>query len=766
MKKNSIRSIAMVVLVICILAVSILNADANSLPISQEVSTFEIFDEPEWSVLYRNFIENKEYIDTFKENFPWYSANTPPSFALYDLDSNIVGEDGIPELFIKQMEYDGVFTIKDGLVSYLGSMGMGAGYVFYNPDSASHGLYVNGSDYGNHYYGHYGMVSSKLISSHVVTYTYLSDGYEVTKISDEILYNRLLECVDGGTDGSLPVPRYYLDFCAEANYVSMTWDEFVEKYGFRLFRLDRDANSFVHTNKEGSANIGFEGITNHELDKEYLARLKELCDNSGDRNRLTETINNEWHGSCRGVSFTMGKLYNQDLTLDDLTDSDYATCYYNINKDDKTLHNMIEYYYLAQVTTKGANEYNTLAQTAIEGHAPKGSKKTVLKEDEFLKYLTEKADGSEVYGLGFDFMEDETNVEGGHTILIIYAYYDYSINKHIVVLYDQNSVNGGELGKEKGSFTYLIINDDYSDFVAKGESEKYLNSYLRMQIIDLRNKEIDFYSSDDEDKKDIASTGSADLCDIEISLNHPFELRNSADQTFAYDGELFTGDMPLYKKLFIGNENGVIVQLTVDKGLYNLTSPKEVYARISDNENYHSVRASGFTSATLSLSDGVTVNGDKFQFAIYTATKKYTNEFGDGVLVKVSGNAEKSVSVNPGYNDVMVSTGKKLTNVSVTDYIDNQSCGEIIGTVSKSRVIPNLALAYGDIDGDGEITLVDATLLQYYLAHVKDLAKNQLIASDVNADDEIGITDATVIQRYECKIIDKIGLDYLNLKEQ
>ena len=59
----------------------------------------------------------------------------------------------------------------------------------------------------------------------------------------------------------------------------------------------------------------------------------------------------------------------------------------------------------------------------------------------------------------------------------------------------------------------------------------------------------------------------------------------------------------------------------------------------------------------------------------------------------------------------------------------------------------------GDIDLDGELSVIDATEIQMYIAKLKQLSDEQLAVSDTDKDEEISVLDATQIQRYLAKLI-------------
>lgn len=70
---------------------------------------------------------------------------------------------------------------------------------------------------------------------------------------------------------------------------------------------------------------------------------------------------------------------------------------------------------------------------------------------------------------------------------------------------------------------------------------------------------------------------------------------------------------------------------------------------------------------------------------------------------------------------------------------------------------PNIIIPYslGDVNGDGEITIDDATNIQVHLARIKELSTEGLSAADFNGDGKVNILDTTYIRLYLAKIIVK-----------
>ena len=59
----------------------------------------------------------------------------------------------------------------------------------------------------------------------------------------------------------------------------------------------------------------------------------------------------------------------------------------------------------------------------------------------------------------------------------------------------------------------------------------------------------------------------------------------------------------------------------------------------------------------------------------------------------------------------------------------------------------------GDVDGDGEVTIIDATEVQRHIAQISVFNDAQFKVADVDRDGEVAILDASDIQRYVAQII-------------
>ena len=68
----------------------------------------------------------------------------------------------------------------------------------------------------------------------------------------------------------------------------------------------------------------------------------------------------------------------------------------------------------------------------------------------------------------------------------------------------------------------------------------------------------------------------------------------------------------------------------------------------------------------------------------------------------------------------------------------------------------NVEVVLGDVNGDGEVDSLDATMLLKYDAGMIDLEDTQLLAGDVNGDGEVDSLDAVIIFKYDAGIIDEL----------
>lgn len=75
-------------------------------------------------------------------------------------------------------------------------------------------------------------------------------------------------------------------------------------------------------------------------------------------------------------------------------------------------------------------------------------------------------------------------------------------------------------------------------------------------------------------------------------------------------------------------------------------------------------------------------------------------------------------------------------------------------TTAQPATEPSGNAVYGDVNGDGDITVVDATLVQKHVVQLETLSADKQILADVNGDNIISVVDATLIQKYIVQLED------------
>lgn len=75
-------------------------------------------------------------------------------------------------------------------------------------------------------------------------------------------------------------------------------------------------------------------------------------------------------------------------------------------------------------------------------------------------------------------------------------------------------------------------------------------------------------------------------------------------------------------------------------------------------------------------------------------------------------------------------------------------------TTAQPATEPSGNAVYGEVNGDGDITVVDATLVQKHVVQLETLSADKQILADVNGDNTISVVDATLIQKYIVQLKD------------
>lgn len=79
----------------------------------------------------------------------------------------------------------------------------------------------------------------------------------------------------------------------------------------------------------------------------------------------------------------------------------------------------------------------------------------------------------------------------------------------------------------------------------------------------------------------------------------------------------------------------------------------------------------------------------------------------------------------------------------------------IISVISANAIeaSPEQPFVWGDVNGDGIVTVSDATAVQRHIAELEEISKDYVKAAYVGGDGTLSVKDATLIQQYAAEII-------------
>ena len=98
-----------------------------------------------------------------------------------------------------------------------------------------------------------------------------------------------------------------------------------------------------------------------------------------------------------------------------------------------------------------------------------------------------------------------------------------------------------------------------------------------------------------------------------------------------------------------------------------------------------------------------------------------------------------------------------MSNGDITSYIPPTTTPPETEPTTPPVTQPTPSVKLGDVTGEGEITVSDATLVQKHLAAIAKLTSQQMKAADVDNNGEVNIRDATEIQKYVAGISNALG---------
>ena len=414
------------------------------------------------------------------------------------------------------------------------------------------------------------------------------------------------------------------------------------------------------------------------------------------RNRINGDV--KWDGSCHGIATVMGRVFNQDMTIAEVSDSG-RSCIYDLDppNEDTEYLSAISYYQLMQyVDDPGVYELASVF------HKRPGMVGSIL---DFLKG-TDSAEKStpEEFEKFFETMRsvlDKGKVLilrcPSHTVLV--TGYETTESGYSFQIYDENSVNNKH---PEGEFYEWKVSRNFVEFSCDGffthDGDPFNEETFGWLSILLPS---------DTDQGQMAEP-KKDVADILIDAMDRFTIRDSKGRTLESDGkEKMEATMEVEDLQMINDSLGDETQSSLDckftvadAGTYEISNLEDsTEISLYNDEGYLSLQGTGLTSAKLTPGEGFEIQGEdgaSFTAVLDTDEKVAENETG---LISLSGTLDGSGSV------VIQTSGDTVTLTAENSVKDLQ--GE---SYVKNEAYP---LQIGNIEGNaleaGKETQVKAT---------------------------------------------------------
>lgn len=497
------------------------------------------------------------------------------------------------------------------------------------------------------------------------------------------------------------------------------------------FTLGRDNNSYLHADFnqcDSDGNVvfkgGFVGVKNYDFTTASYEKLTENASFS-EKLKIIKKVFSSWGGSCYGIASTMCLDYSNELNLNSLFNA--TESYYELGSPCENIWflDAVQYYQLSQYLKN-----NGVSEDSYYTCDLHNAEKTMAL-DSFLEKLvnTCRDNSTVVFGM--------LTSDSGHAIVACGYKYDKENKKHIIRLYDENSV---EYNNPIGEFSEMYINDNYSDFSFSENMHYSRNSLNTIFYVDICENKI-------VDSPIPVSAGYEERIYVSVDADACFEIINANGEKLSYDGTYYTGDMKVYSIQPVVNTEDIDYIYEIDYSDYinYYSASSEDEFEVYDHDSYYSVSVSGLDYATVKPDDGVDLYGNSLNFSIYANNCAETIE----ELVAFFGIAENDVYFTNA-DGFLLDSSNNMYNVSINE-MDIDGIRTIEENISDSQIIydnSETSFEIGDVNMDGKINIRDATAIQKCLAKIIKLDEDAIELADFDMNSKVNVKDATAIQKY------------------
>ena len=460
------------------------------------------------------------------------------------------------------------------------------------------------------------------------------------------------------------------------------------------FQLGRDNNSFVHDN---NASGGFTGTTNYVISEELFDRLKQFTSSESEVNALKKEMNEDWYGSCYGISVTMGLTFKKLLDAGEISGRTLSpNDYFHMPqpKESPKLKDIINYYQLSQFLENYGdyagklNNYNSSLWSGwVYGN---DSKFANVSLSGFLGNLVK--DAKSVCEAGNTLLFSFSCPSFGHMVLI--TGYSVSEDGYRLKLYDMNTV--GKYG-DNGNFTYMNIPKDQASFSLTTGSDEIIDEDNYVTVSYLEPSKLTDIRYNSAEKK----TQPNKYTYIVFSSDTSFKLTGSKGRTLTYRKSAFSGNFPI--TAVDHTENRVKIKTKHCDSFKIVPLSKKTDIQIYDKDNYKAVNGKNIRSIDLSLSGDTKLHGSAYIFKAYSSVEEMLDKEESG-LASISAKANGPVTIKSGKEKVEAKAKGKISHVRTAVYQGVRIAGgEIKGRRAKASVNAVEDLSTRDLNESGKI---------------------------------------------------------------
>ena len=607
------------------------------------------------------------------------------------------------------------------------------------------------------------IINAKSLSSTTVTLGTISYTYDGTAKKPSVTVKDGSKTLANGTDYTV---SYYNNTNAGTAKVTITGKGNYSGAVVKTFTILEPENKFTwgHDNwrfNNSSANFG----STYYINSKYYNKLMDGL-NRLESKRISSALNRSWSGSCYGMAIT-SILGNQGI----LDPSEYKSNAKYVNDisapPSSDVKSLINYYFAVQYT----DQMNQKTLNAIgESESNKVKKLLSCLNDDSPTLFTyfwppqyNPVTKTRYYSghavVAYDVLDETGKTSNG-----------FSYNKKVLI-YDNRLT-----GFSDNRCLYVNTND-YSWYIPYDGLSSTNGAVIGLTTDSIYD--INYHGYIDGNNNVSIGEFISVLTTSDVASEIKWHKFTDSSSWFNYNA--VDDDEILYFSPITDDTSGGYFNVgfkNSDSG-YTMTidAPQQQDISMRYENSLIEIKTSNTDSISFAPNGFVLIQGDKTNYN-FELTYNDGYYYKDWYELSVSGMSVEKASITPrndGYvleasnlKDVVIRAGNDNCSPTVkfsSDYtkvliyeIDENTIGLKVDTDNNGTYETELKTTMiGDVNGDSTVTVLDATMLQKYLAGLASFSNEQLAVADANGDGQVTVLDATAIQKYLANLVTSLG---------